>query len=60
MSATARNGEITSMEMIANVDIPSLYQRLKCGLQQGFCSGTVPFPDSSLLVGMFFKHCNIY
>jgi hypothetical protein len=61
VSATAENGEITSLEMIADLDIwPSLYQRLKRGLQQGFSSGTVPFPDSSFLKGMCFNHCNVY
>ena len=60
MSATAGIEEITSLEMIANLDIPSLYQRLKCGLKQGFPSGTLTFPNSSFLMGMCFKHCNIY
>jgi len=59
-SATAGNEEITSLEMTANLDIRSLYQRLKRGLHQGFPSGSVPFPDSSFHMGMRFKHCNIY
>jgi hypothetical protein len=59
MSATAGNEEITSLEMIANLDIPS-YQQLQCGLKQGFPSGALPFPNSSFLMGMCFKHCYIY
>jgi hypothetical protein len=56
MSATAGNEEITSLEVTVNLDMRSLYQRLKSGLHQGFPSGTVPFPDSSFHTAMCFKH----